>query len=231
MLSLAVSVLVHLLTASGIVVGLLALLRAVEQDWPGAFLWLGLALVIDTIDGPLARSLEVERHLPRFSGERLDLIVDYFNYTAIPAFIVVSANLVEPHLLIVAGAIILLTSLYHFCDTKSKTKDGYFVGFPAIWNVVVLYLFVFHVSRQAAFYLILLFSIATFVPFKWLHPVRVDRMRIVTLLITLIWSIAAIYAIWQNFLPNLIVQAIFAIAFVYAITVGASRNRFSKNAD
>jgi phosphatidylcholine synthase len=51
-------------------------LDAAHSDWQGIFIWLGVALFVDTIDGPLARRVRVTEVLPRRSGERLDLIVD-----------------------------------------------------------------------------------------------------------------------------------------------------------
>ena len=141
--------LVHLLTASGVVCSLLAfqaisVINAINE----AFVWLALALFIDAVDGPLARMVDTKTHLPRFSGERLDLIIDYLNYVALPAFIVVKMPLIDGRMGVLAGAVILLTSLFHFSDTSSKTSDGYFVGFPAIWNIVLLYFLVFDVAGK-----------------------------------------------------------------------------------
>ena len=132
---------VHLLTASGAVLALLAL-RAVHQgDWQMMFVWLGAALIVDAVDGPLARTLEVKTVLPRFSGERLDLIVDYLTYVVVPAYALTEAPLLPDHARLPAAAAILLSSLFHVADMESKTEEGYFVGFPAIWNIVLLYLF------------------------------------------------------------------------------------------
>ena len=79
--------------------------------------------------------------LPRFSGERLDLIVDYLTYVAVPAYALTEAPLLPDAARLPAAAAILLSSLFHVADLKSKTEEGYFVGFPAIWNIVLLYLF------------------------------------------------------------------------------------------
>ena len=107
------------------------------------FIWLGVALIVDTIDGPLARHVGVTRVLPRWSGERLDLIVDFLTYTAVPAFALSQADLLPEAYRLPAGIAVMLSSLFHMADQDSKTKEGYFVGFPAIWNVVCLYLFAF----------------------------------------------------------------------------------------
>ena len=84
---------VHILTASGAVLGLLALMAAHAGVWQSMFGWLGVALAVDAVDGPLARYLKVNTVLPRFSGERLDLIIDYLTYVAVPAFVFAQADL------------------------------------------------------------------------------------------------------------------------------------------
>lgn len=76
---------VHLFTASGIVCAMYAMLAAIERSWPAMFVWLGIAFVIDGIDGAFARKFDVKRQLPRFSGEQLDLVIDYVTYVFIPA--------------------------------------------------------------------------------------------------------------------------------------------------
>ena len=132
---------IHLLTATGAAFALLALIAASRGDWQWMFVWLGVALIVDAVDGPLARRVDVTRVLPRFSGERLDLIVDYLTYVVVPAFALSQADLLPQAFRLPAGSAILLSSLFHIADQDSKTKEGYFVGFPAIWNVVLLYLF------------------------------------------------------------------------------------------
>ena len=134
---------IHFLTATGAALALLALIAASRGDWQLMFIWLGVALIVDTIDGPLARHVGVTRVLPRWSGKRLDLIVDFLTYAAVPAFALSQADLLPEAYRLPAGIAVIMSSLFHMADQDSKTKDGYFVGFPAIWNVVCLYLFAF----------------------------------------------------------------------------------------
>ncbi|MGI9383083.1 MAG: CDP-alcohol phosphatidyltransferase family protein [Methyloligellaceae bacterium] len=210
---------VHVLTASGAVCGLLALHYAAERDWQLVFLWLGVALIIDGIDGPLARRFDTAAALPRFSGVRLDLVVDYLNYCAVPAFILTQAQLVPAGLELVAGAIILLSSLFHFADRNSKTEEGYFIGFPALWNIVVFYIIALGLAPLWAFLLILGLSVATFAPFRWLHPIRVRSLRPVTLFVLMAWSVSAISVIVEGFPATPAVKTILITTFVYAVTV------------
>ena len=219
---------VHVLTATGAAFGLFALLSVCEGAWAIAFVWLGVALFVDGIDGPLARMADVKRVLPRFSGEELDHLVDYLTYVTVPAFMVARADLVPESLRLPLAALIMLVSLYHFSDTESKTADGYFVGFPAIWNVVVLYCFVLDTPPVLSAAIIAVCAVFTFIPLTWVHPVRVRRLRILTLILVSAWAIAAVSAILRGFPGTVMDQAIFAVAAVYMIAVGFSASAGGK---
>jgi phosphatidylcholine synthase len=194
---------VHVLTASGAVLALLALRAAVHTDWKMMFVWLGIALLVDTIDGPLARRFDVRRVLPRFSGERLDLIVDYLTYVAVPAFVFAESGLLPEDFRLPAAIAILMSGLFHFSDIESKTEEGFFVGFPAIWNVVLLYLFVLGLTPTVALAIVAGLVVLTFVPILCVHPLCVVRLRIMTMLVTLICVCAAIVAVANPF-PSLV---------------------------
>ncbi len=214
---------VHLLTASGAVCGLIALHHAGAHDWAQSFLWLGAAAIIDAVDGPIARRIDVAASLPRFSGARVDLVVDYLNYCVVPAYIVMESGIAGAGFGIVAGAVILLSSLFHFSDLHSKTDDGFFIGFPAIWNFICLYFFVFATGPATTLLIILTLAAATFVPVKWVHPVRVRRFQIATAMITLLWAGSAIYEVLYAFPGSLAAKAIFSFAAVYLLVIGVCR--------
>ena len=215
---------VHAFTAFGAVLGFLALVAAAEHRWADAFGWLGIALIVDGLDGPLARRLHVKDTLPRFSGEHLDLVIDYLTYVVVPAYIIYAAQLVPMGLGVVTAALILLTSLYHFSDSQSKTEDGFFVGFPALWNVVALYGFIFPVPPPVAFAVLLLLVALTFFPFKWIHPVRVKRLRPLTFCVMGLWSAATVATLLQGFPGSLAIKATIALATVYLIAIGIARS-------
>jgi phosphatidylcholine synthase len=206
---------VHVLTASGAVLALLALRAAVHADWQTMFVWLGIALLVDTVDGPLARRLDVKAVLPRFSGERLDLIVDYLTYVAIPAFVVTEASLLPEGFRLPAAIAILLSGLFHFSDVDCKTEEGFFVGFPAIWNVVLLYLFVLGLPPAIALAIVAGLVVLTFVPILCVHPIRVVRLRVVTLLVTVICVCAAMVAVANSFPSEPWVQIILVAGAAY----------------
>jgi phosphatidylcholine synthase len=217
---------VHGLTASGAVLALLAL-RAVHQgDWQMMFVWLGAALIIDAADGPLARRLSVKTVLPRFSGERLDLIVDYLTYVAVPAYALTEAPLLPEAARLPAAAAILLSSLFHVADVNSKTEEGYFVGFPAIWNIVLLYLFALGLAPPAAFAVVAVFVALTFVPILAVHPFRVERLRWLTCLVAALWAFAAAVAVANPFPSPLWVKVLLIATAIYLASVGIARSLF-----
>ncbi len=189
MLSKAPSYLVHIFTALGVVFGFLALLATVDGKIPEAFLWLAAALFVDGVDGTLARAVNVNQNTPEIDGAILDNIIDYLNYVVVPVFIFYSLGMApEPYLLLACVAI-LLVSCFTFTNTNIKTDDFYFSGFPAIWNIVVLYFYILEFSEFTNFIFVILFCVLTFIPFKYVHPFRVVEFRKITLIITLIWMI------------------------------------------
>jgi len=158
---------VHLLTASGAAVGLAALLETARGAPRAALLWMLVALVIDGVDGTLARRADVERWVPRIDGRRLDDIVDYLNYVIVPLFFLAWNLRVEPLWL---AALPALASAYGFAQAEAKTEDGYFLGFPSYWNVVALYAFLLDVSTPVTTAWLVGLSVGVFVPLKYLYP-------------------------------------------------------------
>jgi phosphatidylcholine synthase len=215
---------VHVLTATGAAFALLALIDAAHGDWQRMFVWLGIALFVDTIDGPLARRVRVTEVLPRWSGERLDLIVDYVTYIGVPAFALAESDLLPAPFRVAAAIAILLSSLFHMADLGSKTAEGYFVGFPAIWNVVLLYLFAFMPPPVVSLLIVGFFVLLTFVPILAVHPFRVAELRVVTVPATALWVVAAVGAIanpfpsppWVKILLALTAATLTAVGFIRA---------------
>ena len=190
--------LTHALSASGAIIALFAIDAVYGGQWENVFLWLGLALIIDGIDGPIARWVGVKNR-PRFSGARIDLIVDYLNYVFVPAIAFYKFSLLPPSVSLLLAALMLMSSLFHFSDTDSKSGDHSFIGFPAIWNVVVFYLFAFHPSPVIASAIVIMFSALTFFPFRWSHPFRNVRFRALTLIVIIISAGAALWVLVSGF--------------------------------
>ncbi|MEO8531981.1 MAG: CDP-alcohol phosphatidyltransferase family protein, partial [Deltaproteobacteria bacterium] len=133
--------LVHLLTASGAVWAMLAMLAAVQEHWDTMFLWLVVALFVDGIDGPLARLTNVKKNAPIYDGVLMDLIIDFLTYVFIPAYALFESGMLPGWPGWVAIIVICYASALYFSDTRMKTKDFSFSGFPACWNMVVLVIF------------------------------------------------------------------------------------------
>ncbi|RAZ88790.1 phosphatidylcholine/phosphatidylserine synthase [Mesorhizobium hawassense] len=188
---------VHLLTASGSFLAFLSLVAASEESWTSMFWWLGLALFVDGIDGPIARKLEVKEILPTWSGELLDNIIDYVTYVLIPAFALYQRGFMGENLSFLSAAIIVVSSAIYYADTGMKTKENFFKGFPVVWNMVVFTLFVIEPGQWVSFAVVVVAGILTFVPINFIHPVRVVRLRPVNLGMTLLWCAFGALALAQ----------------------------------
>jgi len=193
---------VHLLTASGSFLAFLSLVAASEERWTAMFWWLGLALFVDGIDGPIARKLDVKEILPTWSGELLDNIIDYVTYVLIPAFALYQFGLMGEKLSFLSAAIIVVSSAIYYADTGMKTKENFFKGFPVVWNMVVFTLFVVGPGEWPSFAVVVIAGLLTFVPINFLHPVRVKRLRPVNLTVTLLWCAFGALALAESALAE-----------------------------
>jgi phosphatidylcholine synthase len=190
---------VHIFTAFGAGIALLALLEAVREHWAAMFAWLGVALAIDALDGPIARRLNVVRVLPNWSGDTLDLVVDFVAYVFVPAYAITASGLLLPLAAPLLGIGIVVSSALYFADRRMKTADNYFRGFPALWNVAAFYLFLLHPSPVLSSLGVAILIVLTFVPFNTIHPVRVVRLRELTLSLLAIWCVLVIIALANDF--------------------------------
>ena len=193
---------VHAFTATGVMLGLFALFATFQDKETNAFLWLGLALFVDGIDGSLARRFKVREYTPNFDGATLDNVVDYTTYTFIPALMVYFFAMVPQGFGVMAACVIALTSLYCFANTNMKTTDYYFSGFPAVWNIVVLYLHILRTPQWVNLAVIVLCGVLTFVPWKYVHPLRVARFRPATIAATVVWCFTSFWLIFAAEKPD-----------------------------
>jgi phosphatidylcholine synthase len=211
---------VHLFTAAGAALGLAALFAAVERRWTLMFCCLGAALVIDGVDGAMARKLRVAERLPRWSGDVLDLVVDFVTYVFVPAYAIATSGLLPPALAVPAGVAIVVTGALYFADREMKTSDHYFRGFPALWNGVAFYLFLLKPPPWAALAVVIVLAVLTFVPFKFLHPFRVQRLRTVTLAAVGLWGALATLALVYHLDPGPWIAGGLVVTGLYFVTVG-----------
>ncbi len=164
---------VHIFTASGAVVGLLALVAAAAGDFRTSALWMLLALAIDGVDGTMARKARVKEVVPGIDGRRLDDIIDYLNYVMVPIAFLWWVGAVDSW--IVAAAPILASG-YGFSQADAKTEDHFFVGFPSYWNVVAVYVWAFDIGVGVTAAMLLLLAAAVFVPLKYVYPSRMGGL-------------------------------------------------------
>src|SRR5579862_6570442 len=214
---------VHVFTACGAACALLALIAAVSADWPKMFVWLGIALVIDGVDGTFARRLRVAEVLPRWSGDVLDLVVDILTYVFVPAYALAAGGLVPPTLATAVGLLVAVTGSLYFADRQMKTPDYYFRGFPAAWNVAVFYLFVLKLPASVAALMVVALAVLTFVPVHFIHPIRIPLLRAVTLAALVLWALFAILALVDNLAPGPWIVAALCLLAVYFLSVGFLR--------
>ena len=181
------SYLIHLFTVSGVLFSFLALLASIQKDFPLTFFFLSIALFIDGIDGSLARKVDVKQYTPHINGENLDNIIDYLNYVFVPAFVIYWLDMVPSGTELLSALIILVVSCYTFANNNMKTTDFYFSGFPALWNIVILYFYILNTNPLINFIVICTLAVLTFIPIKFSHPFRVLYLRKITLSVLTIW--------------------------------------------
>lgn len=211
---------VHVLTACGAALALLALLAATQGNWPLMFLWLGLALVVDAIDGPLARAAKVAQVVPRWSGETLDLVVDFTTYVFVPAYAVAVGGLMADAWAIPAAAVIAVTGTLYFAKRDMKTADNFFLGFPAVWNLIAFYLLLLRPAPAICAAVIAVFAILTFVPIRFVHPFRVRYLRGPTVALLTLWAVLALAAVKQGLAPEPWIAAALCLIAVYFFAIG-----------
>jgi len=211
---------VHVLTAAGAACALLALISATNEEWALMFLWLGLAFIIDGLDGTAARYARVSEVLPRWSGDSLDFVVDFVTYVFVPAYAVAQSGLLPDAAAIPAGVIIVVTGAIYFADREMKFADNCFRGFPALWNLAAFYLFVVRPNPWIAFVGVVVFAVLTFVRFPFVHPLRVVRLRGVNIALLVAWAALAAAAVGRNLDPGPWIAAALCAIGVYFLVAG-----------
>lgn len=214
---------VHLFTATGAVLAMLAMLAAVEEKWDLMFLWLVIAFFVDGIDGPLARKYDVKTNAPEFDGVLMDLIIDYLTYVFIPAFALFTSGLMDGWSGWAMIIIITFASVMYFSDTRMKTKDNSFKGFPGCWNMLVLVLFALQPEWWVSLIVVTVLAAAMFLPIKFVHPVRTERWRPVTLPMALAWTFFAGWSAWVNFDPESWAHWGLVVTSIYLVFAGAAQ--------
>ena len=219
---------VHLLTASGSFLALLALTAAAEERWTAMFVWLGAAYFVDGIDGPMARKLDVKEVLPNWSGDMLDNVIDYVTFVLIPAYALYGSGLLTEPWSFVAAGIIVVSSAIYYADTGMKTDEYFFSGFPVVWNMVVFSFFVIQPPEWVTMAITVVLAALSFAPVWFLHPVRVKRLRTVNLAVTLAWAVFAAVALFERLEVGALVMWGTALTSIYLLVIGGVLQLFPR---
>ncbi len=220
------AVLVHLFTATGAVFAMLAMLAAVDEKWGLMFVWLVVAFAVDGIDGPLARHYHVKVNAPQYDGVLMDLIIDYLTYVFIPAYALFKSGLMPGWTGWVAIIVITFASVVYFADTRMKTKDNSFSGFPGCWNMLIIVLFATEPSFWVMLALVVILAIAMFFPLKFIHPTRTKRWRVVSFPVALAWTFFAGWSAWVDFHPESWAHWGLVATSIYLLSAGIAQQIF-----
>lgn len=200
--------LTHMFTASGAYVGVLALLAIYQQKPITAFWLMFITILIDAVDGMFARLVNIKRAVPQIDGALLDNIVDFFNYTIVPCFFLLTEPVV-PHAWGFACILaIIFSSSYQFTQVDAKTSDHFFKGFPSYWNIAIFYLFFWQMNLWVNLFILFGLAVLSFVPIKYVYPSRLDflshnnLLRLGMLVATIVWGCATAGLLWIYPLSN-----------------------------
>lgn len=191
---------VHAYTSLSLVAAAIVAVLIVRGDataFQGCFALMIIATLVDATDGTLARKVGVKQVLPGFDGRRLDDIADFLMYSFLPLFLVWRAEILptgwEAWLLVP-----LLASAYGFCQVSIKTDDGYFLGFPSLWNVVAFYVYTLRFPDFVNLAVMIVLGILTFVPSRYLYPSSSPcRLNRWSNILGALWAAMLLYIVWQ----------------------------------
>jgi len=187
----------HVMTASGAAAGLLALQAVIDNNIRGALLWLLVCQVLDGLDGPIARKIDVVFNAPRVDGYVLDLFVDYLTCVVVPVALMVRLNMLPNEFQTLIAAMVLLLSALWFARTDIETEDHWFNGFPAVWNLAVPTFLIFDLSPQKTAVITVLLAISQLTNIKFPHLVRVEKWRMITLPFAISYTLTLFILSWN----------------------------------
>jgi len=189
---------IHIFTSLGIVAGFLGLLSVLDGSPRAALTWLMVAMVIDGLDGPIARHYDIAKVIPHIDGNSLDLMIDYVCCVVAPALFLYEFDMLPENNLIslTCVGLILVSSLYVMSNKNIMSEDKYFNGFPAMWNLVVNVLFVLQGREWINVGVVLTLVVFSFVPLKFIHPIRVRDFRNITIPVLVVWLSSMMYVTW-----------------------------------
>ena len=209
----------HGFTATGVVTAFLATLALFDNQPKACLIWLGVALLVDGVDGSLARKVNTQSVLPNIDGSVLDLVIDYLTYVFIPALFIYRYIDLPDYTPLLATSLILVSSLFCFCNVNMKSKDNYFQGFPAAWNVVALCLYIIAPPAWLTLLSIIGLALLTLSQMKFLHPFRVRRFMPINIAVTFIWLLCSLLLILRHPDESPLVMALWLAMSAYFLGI------------
>ena len=133
-------------------------------------------------------------------GARIDDIVDYLTFVFLPMLLLEATGGLYQWVALPVIAVVLLSSMYGFVAPDAKSSDHFFTGFPSYWNIIVLYLMLFHASPTYNAVILLALSALVFVRIGYVYPSRTPTLRTLTLVLGSIWGllVGAIIVLWPS---------------------------------
>jgi phosphatidylcholine synthase len=193
---------VHSFTAIGVIVGYEGLNSVIGGHARAAILWLVVALVLDGVDGPIARKLDVRNRIPTLDGNALDLIIDYFTCTIVPVAFLYRFDFLPANTARTVGFTMLFVGALWMARTDQETKDGWFNGFPAEFNMIIPTLFLIDANAWVNLVICVILCVLTLSRVQFAHPVSVEEHRSISLPMMALWLGAMVtLAIAQRDIP------------------------------
>jgi phosphatidylcholine synthase len=202
---------VHLFTATGAVFGFLALLAVIQHEWRWMIVWMMASMLVDGLDGFLARMTDTKANAAKYDGALMDNIIDYFTYVVVPALFLYTSDVLPPGWGIICACAILLASAFQFSRTDAKTDDHFFKGFPSYWNIVAIYALILGLNPWVNLVIILFLVLLVFIPIKYIYPTRSAYLRTLTLVLIAVYAVISVWGLikWYPTLPDWMIWATF----------------------
>jgi phosphatidylcholine synthase len=197
---------VHLFTATGAVFGFLALLAVIQHEWKLMIVWMVASMLVDGLDGFLARLADTKTYAAKFDGALMDNIIDFFTYVVVPALFLFESDVLPSGWGIIGASAILLASAFQFSQIDAKTDDHFFTGFPSYWNIVAIYALVLGLNPWVNLVIILLLVALVFIPIRYVYPTRSTYLRTLTLSLIAVYFVIGIWGLisYPNISPWMI---------------------------
>lgn len=203
---------VHLLTALGAALGLWAIILTYDGYYQEAIWAMAVSVIIDSIDGTLARAVGTKKHASKIDGALMDNIIDFVTWTVAPLVWIYATMELSVWVLLFCA----VTSVFGFSNTRAKTSDHFFLGFPSYWNFVVFYIYLLNLPETFASAILLAFAFVTFLPVKFIYPSRTPFLRSLTLILGGIFTLQLLLLLYYfDDSPALLIYSSFLFPVYY----------------